>query len=186
MIDLDPEADEKRAEELREARALLAERLAVARGRSHLIHKAAASGDWRAVRMQTRLSIDVNRSTDVVGDTPLIVAAASDKAVRVLDAAAGRCAREIADAHARPPHALAAPRSSDHDVFASAAVDGVVALWDLRSQNAVARFSAHACRRDPTTIAFSPCMRYLATGSEDKAAYVYDVRRGINQHAPAM
>mgnify|MGYP003732484287 FL=1 len=58
-----------------------------------------------------------------------------------------------------------------------AAVDGVVALWDLRSQNAVARFSAHACRRDPTTIAFSPCMRYLATGSEDKAAYVYDVRR---------
>ena len=109
--------------------------------------------------------------------SPLIVAAASDKAVRVLDAAAGRCAREIADAHARPPHALAAPRSSDHDVFASAAVDGVVALWDLRSQHAVARFSAHACRRDPTTIAFSPCMRYLATGSEDKAAYVYDVRR---------
>ena len=44
--------------------------------------------------------------------SPLIVAAASDKAVRVLDAAAGRCAREIADAHARPPHALAAPRSS--------------------------------------------------------------------------
>ena len=45
------------------------------------------------------------------------------------------------------------------------------------SPHAVARFSAHACRRDPTTIAFSPCMRYLATGSEDKAAYVYDVRR---------
>ena len=66
---------------------------------------------------------------------------------------------------ARPPHALAAPRSSENDVFASAAVDGVVALWDLRSPHAVARFSAHACRRDPTTIAFSPCMRYLATGS---------------------
>ena len=93
------------------------------------------------------------------------------------DAGGLACAREIADAHARPPHALAAPRSADHDVFASAAVDGVVALWDLRSQHAVARFSAHACRRDPTTIAFSPCMRYLATGSEDKAAYVYDVRR---------
>lgn len=25
-------------------------------------------------------------------------------------------------------------------------------------------------------LAFSPCMRYLATGSEDKAAYVYDLR----------
>jgi WD40 repeat protein len=28
----------------------------------------------------------------------------------------------------------------------------------------------------PIGLAFSPCMRYLATGSEDKAAYVYDLR----------
>lgn len=28
----------------------------------------------------------------------------------------------------------------------------------------------------PVGLAFSPCMRYLATGSEDKAAYVYDLR----------
>ena len=109
--------------------------------------------------------------------SPLIIAAASDKTLRILDAASGRCAREIVEAHLRPPHALAAPRSSDHDVFASAAVDGVVALWDVRSQSAVARFTAHACRRDPVDVAFSPCMRYLATGSEDAAAYVYDVRR---------
>jgi WD40 repeat protein len=28
----------------------------------------------------------------------------------------------------------------------------------------------------PIGLAFSPCMRYLATGSEDKAAYIYDLR----------
>lgn len=25
---------------------------------------------------------------------------------------------------------------------------------------------------------FSPCMRYIATGSEDKCCYVYDIRTG--------
>lgn len=29
---------------------------------------------------------------------------------------------------------------------------------------------------------FSPCLRYLATGSEDKVAYVYDLRQGSVLH----
>ena len=63
-------------------------------------------------------------------------------------------------------------------VFATAATDGVVALWDLRKDGAAARFTSHANKRDPIRCAFSPCMRFLACGSEDKCAYVYDVRAG--------
>ncbi|KAH8069625.1 hypothetical protein JL720_11927 [Aureococcus anophagefferens] len=60
--------------------------------------------------------------------SPLIVTATSDRRVSVLDAAAGRRARVIDDAHARPAHDVAAPgppapgvARSTCDVFATAA-----------------------------------------------------------------
>ena len=117
--------------------------------------------------------------------SPLIVTATSDRRVSVLDAAVGRRARVIDDAHARPAHDVAAPgppapgvARSTCDVFATAATDGGVALWDLRKDGAAARFTSHANKRDPIRCAFSPCMRFLACGSEDKCAYVYDIRAG--------
>ena len=64
------------------------------------------------------------------------------------------------------------------DVFATAATDGVVALWDVRADRCAARFSAHVNRREALGLAFSPCMRRLAVGSEDKLAYVFDLRTG--------
>jgi len=36
----------------------------------------------------------------------------------------------------------------------------------------------HLNRRERVGIAFSLCGRYLATGSEDNSAYVYDLRAG--------
>ena len=77
----------------------------------------------------------------------------------------------------RSPATAAVPQHA-FDVFASAACDGVVALWDLRSPAAAARFSSHQNRRDPVQLAFSPCCRFLACGSEDRLAYVYDLRAG--------
>ena len=41
---------------------------------------------------------------------------------------------------------------------------------------AVARLVEHSNRRERIGLAFSPCMRYLATGSEDRIAYIYDLR----------
>jgi WD40 repeat protein len=42
----------------------------------------------------------------------------------------------------------------------------------------VKTFSDHINRVHRTGVAFSPCMRYVATGSEDRACYIYDVRAG--------
>lgn len=69
-------------------------------------------------------------------------------------------------------------KQRSYDVFATAATDGAVTIWDLRTQHATARFSAHVNRREPVGHAFSPCMRYIAIGSEDMAAYTYDLRTG--------
>ena len=115
---------------------------------------------------------------------PLILAATSDRRISAVDAATGATARTWASPHGRSAHALAAPPRTGAapqgscDVFASAATDGVVALWDLRAAGVSSRFSGHANRREPCGVALSPCLRYLACGSEDKCAYVYDLRGG--------
>ena len=58
-------------------------------------------------------------------------------------------------------------------------IDGVVALWDVRAARCAAKFANHTNRREPNVgCAFSPCLRYVACGSEDRAAYIYDVRTG--------
>ena len=57
----------------------------------------------------------------------------------------------------------------------------MVALWDLRADRCAGRFSEHMNRREVTVkAAFSPCMRYIATGSEDRACYIYDLRAGTS------
>ena len=33
-------------------------------------------------------------------------------------------------------------------------------------------------RASAVQASFSPCMRYIASGSEDRAAFLYDIRRG--------
>lgn len=72
-----------------------------------------------------------------------------------------------------------------YDVFATAAADidgGCVKLWDVRSQASVRRFSGHQNRSYPIGVAVSPCMRFVAAGSEDKTAYVFDLRQGAVLH----
>lgn len=41
-------------------------------------------------------------------------------------------------------------------------------MWDLRQCRSVRRFTGHANRKTGTGVAFSPCMNYVASGSEDK------------------
>ena len=72
--------------------------------------------------------------------------------------------------------AFASVPQDGYDLFLTAALDGCVKLWDLRCSKAVARFTAHTNRVHTIGMALSPCLRYVATGSEDKCAYLYDVR----------
>jgi WD40 repeat protein len=39
-------------------------------------------------------------------------------------------------------------------------------------------FEGHVNRTHPIGICFSPCFRFIACGSEDKACYIYDVLSG--------
>jgi WD40 repeat protein len=51
-------------------------------------------------------------------------------------------------------------------------------LWDLRSPGGVVREYIGHQDRGVANVggAFSPCLRFLAIGSEDQAAHVYDLR----------
>ena len=46
------------------------------------------------------------------------------------------------------------------------------------SDRCAIRFEGHVNRQQPVGAAFSPCMRYIASGSEDKLAYLFDIRSG--------
>lgn len=122
--------------------------------------------------------------------SPLVLVAGSNKCVEVVDLGAGRTAAVLEDCHGRAVHTLAQvapspyashPREA-HELFATSAADNTVKLWDLRSCRAVRAFAGHKNCQIPTGVAFSPCLRFLASGSEDKVAYLYDLRQGTLLH----
>lgn len=118
--------------------------------------------------------------------SPLLFYAGSDRSVGVYDAAAQRVVQRRAAAHDRPPHCVAVPSASHAcavpragmELYASAAPDGCVRLWDLRQQACVRAFSQHLNRSHRCGAAISPCLRFLATGSEDRCTYLYDLGGG--------
>ena len=128
----------------------------------------------------------------------LAIAALTNRGVHLWDLAAGRLAAAVADAHTRPVHSLAicaATAGSPLDagaahaaceLFATSGADGCIKLWDVRAVHRRVRCfaGAHANSGHRVGMQFSPCMRYLATCSEDRAVAVYDVRYGGGACAP--
>ena len=139
--------------------------------------------------------------------SPYLLAACSDKSVRVwdLNAAGGgeggggglpggvgappEVLRVEGGAASRAIHALALPSASAHAQCPASSLDcmltasseggGVVRLWDLRSATCARQLSGgHTSRALPCGVALSPCATKVATGSEDKRAVVYDLRGG--------
>lgn len=116
----------------------------------------------------------------------IVIAAGSDRSLRILDAAVGKTLRVIVDAHARAAHTLTLPRASCftshpsnfYDLLLSSATNSTTHLWDIRADNCVMRFGEHVNRVHQLGVVFSPCMRYVATGSEDRMGYLYDIRTG--------
>lgn len=86
----------------------------------------------------------------------------------------------------KPIHSLALPDMSMHaaisptafNVFLTASTEGggEIELWDLRSQRRANRFTGHCNRAHPIQPSLSPCLRFIATGSEDNTAYIFDTR----------
>ncbi len=118
--------------------------------------------------------------------SPLVLLAGSDRSIAAVDLGAGATVLDLPDAHERPVHSLCLAEGSAHDdapsasrdLFLTAALDGALKLWDLRSAHCVRRFAAHANRLHPVGAALSPCLRYVCCGSEDAHAHLYDGRSG--------
>ncbi len=151
---------------------------AIAPGRSHKVHA------WVHDHAQHITAFDCHNSIL----SPFLLTACSDRSLALLDAAHGAFVRVVDEAHARPVHSVCIPKSSHYvaslphaqlDVVATASTDGTVGLWDLRAGLArVASFCDHVNRREKVGVAFAPCLRYLAVGSEDHTTYLYDLRKG--------
>lgn len=106
--------------------------------------------------------------------------------LQILDANEGKIIRSVELFHEKnlnhitlsqpSPHAPM-PRHV-HNVFLTVAPDNFVSMWDLRQPSVVLRYSGHVNRSESINAAFSPCMRYFAVGSEDRAARLFDITAG--------
>jgi len=114
----------------------------------------------------------------------------SNRSLEVLDLGECRPCRVIQDAHERPIHTIslhdvspfASHPAAAHELFVTAAIDTPLKLWDLRSQRCVRVFAGHVNRQQSLGMALSPCMRWLASGSEDRTACVWDLGTGLMVH----
>ncbi|KXZ44757.1 hypothetical protein GPECTOR_62g872 [Gonium pectorale] len=125
--------------------------------------------------------------------SPLVIASASNRALELIDLATMRTLATVPEAHQRTVGCVAQAGSASmfvnhpreaYELFATSAPDSCVKLWDVRTpQRCVRTFSGHKNSQLPGIgVAFSPCLRYLGVGSEDKQAYLYDLRQGVLAH----
>jgi WD40 repeat protein len=109
--------------------------------------------------------------------------------ILVLDAISGKISRIVDSNHDRGIHCIALPQPSVHvslpqghyNLFATSSTDNVISLWDVRAPSIIFRFTDHLNRREKVQCAFSPCLRYLATGSEDRTVRIIDIQSGGRQ-----
>uniref|UniRef100_A0A673KD09 Uncharacterized protein n=1 Tax=Sinocyclocheilus rhinocerous TaxID=307959 RepID=A0A673KD09_9TELE len=114
----------------------------------------------------------------------IVLAAGADRTIQVFDMNQGCVATQIPDAHSRAVHHLTQNKGSpfctqaleSYSLFLSSAITDGLKLWDLRTARCVRRYESHVNRCHHCTAAFSPCGRFIATGSEDHSTYIYDTR----------
>ncbi|RDD46485.1 WD repeat-containing protein 27 [Trichoplax sp. H2] len=140
-------------------------------------------------KLVTKLQIDSSQSIttfDCANEfySYIVVCGSSSKGLEIFDMNVSKCIQVIPEAHARSMHTISINKGSTYVahpsraynlVLTSAVTDGIK-LWDLRTSKCVRRYDGHVNRSHPVGVCMSPCMRYIATGSEDKTAYLYDVR----------
>ncbi|KAL4641228.1 WD repeat-containing protein 27 isoform X1 [Arapaima gigas] len=114
----------------------------------------------------------------------IVLTGGKDRSVTVFDMNTGCISASITDSHNKAVHHISQNKGSmfcsqgmdSYNLFLTSAITDGVKLWDMRTLRCVQRFESHHNRCHPCTTAFSPCGRYIATGSEDSAAYLYDIR----------
>uniref|UniRef100_A0A8C3SY48 WD repeat-containing protein 27 n=1 Tax=Chelydra serpentina TaxID=8475 RepID=A0A8C3SY48_CHESE len=120
----------------------------------------------------------------------IILAAGSNRTVEVFDLNAGCSAAVIPDAHSRSVHQICQNKGSAfstqpleaYNLFMTTATGDGIKLWDLRTLRCERRFEGHINRCHPCGIAVTPCGQFIACGSEDKSAYIYEMRSSTFSH----
>ncbi|KAM4730507.1 WD repeat-containing protein 27 [Anableps anableps] len=120
----------------------------------------------------------------------IVLVSCSDRTIQVLDMNKGVVGSVLPDAHSRAIHCIKQNKGStftsqapeSYNLFLTSALTDGVKLWDLRTMRCVRRYENHVNLCHPCSSAFSPCGRFIASGSEDKCAYVYDIRGSTYLH----
>ncbi|XP_076142603.1 WD repeat-containing protein 27 [Alosa pseudoharengus] len=114
----------------------------------------------------------------------IVLSCGADRSIQVFDLNVGSVAIEIPESHSRAAHHITQNKGSmycsqsqdSYNLFLTSAITDGMKLWDLRTSRCVRKYEGHVNRCHQCTAAFSPCGRFIATGSEDNCAYVYDIR----------
>ncbi|XP_076599627.1 WD repeat-containing protein 27 [Chaetodon auriga] len=120
----------------------------------------------------------------------IVLVCGSDRSIQVFDMNKATVASELPDAHSRAVHCVTQNKGSmfstqapdSYNLFLTSAVTDGVKIWDLRTLRCVRRYENHLNRCHPCSSAISPCGRFIASGSEDNCAYVYDIRSSSYLH----
>ncbi|XP_039996129.1 WD repeat-containing protein 27 isoform X2 [Xiphias gladius] len=120
----------------------------------------------------------------------IVLLCGSDRSIQVFDMNKSTVASELLDAHSRAVHCITQNKGSmfstqapdSYNLFLTSAVTDGVKIWDLRTLRCVRRYENHLNRCHPCSSAISPCGRFIASGSEDNCAYVYDIRSSSYLH----
>ncbi|XP_068795215.1 WD repeat-containing protein 27 isoform X3 [Struthio camelus] len=120
----------------------------------------------------------------------IVLTAGSNRALEVFDLNAGCSTAVIPAVHSRSVHqicqnkgsAFSAQQPQAYNLFMTTAVGDGIKLWDLRTLRCERRFEGHISRCHPCGIAVSPCGRFIASGSDDKSAYIYEMHSSTFSH----
>uniref|UniRef100_A0A4X2LKX8 Uncharacterized protein n=1 Tax=Vombatus ursinus TaxID=29139 RepID=A0A4X2LKX8_VOMUR len=120
----------------------------------------------------------------------IVLTTGSNRALEVFDLNVDCSAAVIPDIHSRSAHqicqnkgsAFAAQPFENYNLFLTTAIGDAIKLWDLRTLRCERRFEGHLNRCHPCAISISPCGRYVASGSEDKYVYIYEMGSSTFSH----
>ncbi|XP_029305795.1 WD repeat-containing protein 27 isoform X2 [Cottoperca gobio] len=120
----------------------------------------------------------------------MVLVCGSDRSIQVFDMNKGVVVSALPDAHSRAVHCITQNKGSmfstqaadSYNLFLTSAVTDGVKIWDLRTLRCVRRYDNHLNRCHPCSSSVSPCGRFIASGSEDNCAYVYDIRSSSYLH----
>jgi len=117
----------------------------------------------------------LNFQRDVSGGlTNRLVSGSDDMTCVVWDVERGLPVQTLAGEHEEAVYGVKFHKQ-DACLVASVAFDRMGFLWDLRQKSAALRLEGH--RDDVIGLDFSPCGKFLATGSDDSTCRLWDLRR---------